>query len=73
MLNDSGDMNLGEIEPIASNNQSGEMHRDLSLDKFDFEQYYGDYLTTLTLSVLFNKYNFLKIRYKLPLLKFCNE
>ena len=69
MLNDSGDMNLGEIEPIVLYNQSRKMYSDLSLGKFDSELHYGDYLNTLTLSVLFNKYYFLKIRSKLPLLK----
>ena len=36
MLNDSGHMNLGNIEAIVSYNQSGEMYYDLSLGKIDF-------------------------------------
>ena len=36
MSNDSGNMSLGDIETIVSYNQSIEISRDLSLDKFDF-------------------------------------
>ena len=36
MSNDSGNMSLGDIETIVSYNQSIEISRDLSLNKFDF-------------------------------------
>ena len=36
MSNDSGNMSLGDIETILSYNQSIEISRELSLDKFDF-------------------------------------
>ena len=36
ILKDSSDMSLGDIETLVSYNQSGEMHYDLSLRKFEF-------------------------------------